>query len=586
MAKKNINFNTYVERDLDKTTVDWGTVANKLTGDLLQIREDRAAEREKIAQDTIDASDRVNEMEDYTSQTLQNLALGMSGDSAEFLRVQQNLFDRGLITQTQFAQNKQRVLGDWQQFGNISKRWESDYATMVKRADDGDASSFEVWLNKQNAEFGNLKNVKGYVNPDTGTLSLLRPNEDGTVSTDPTRHVSMNALQNRFNTQIQNVTKDGALDASLNASVDQLGALIVSKATSRRDDDNKIVRDGGVISREGHAQIVNSPDVQEYILGTVNSYLSNDNKTMSVLGDLIGGYEPTFDPAIAAADPTKVLMEYDSATDMATPATTAPNWAEYNEDGKLVGGQKFEAQQAVKNRMIMMLDDKSTVKPGQQPISEYQKLMAEIARDKLNLQSDTLNPKDDAIKMMGPNYSQNRNEKFGDDSDKSVYSYIDENLDATTAGNTDNEIAEVFKNSITGVFDTNTLNKLADGEYENVKYIDSQGVEQTYNGQGLDFQMIDEGPDYLRITFGDQTITYPPIDDITYVDEEGVEVTVPGIGEKGQKFRDKKQDQRASSFRGSNYNSTNEIFNYLRYVLIEPQYNILKQISSEAGELD
>ena len=115
MAKKNINFNTYVERDLDKTTVDWGTVANKLTGDLLQIREDRAAEREKIAQDTIDASDRVNEMEDYTSQTLQNLALGMSGDSAEFLRVQQNLFDRGLITQTQFAQNKQRVFRKYEQ---------------------------------------------------------------------------------------------------------------------------------------------------------------------------------------------------------------------------------------------------------------------------------------------------------------------------------------------------------------------------------------------------------------------------------------------------------------------------------------
>ncbi|MBW2222510.1 MAG: YtxH domain-containing protein, partial [Deltaproteobacteria bacterium] len=36
------------------------------------------AERDKIAQDTIDATDKVNEMEEYTSQTLQNLALGMS----------------------------------------------------------------------------------------------------------------------------------------------------------------------------------------------------------------------------------------------------------------------------------------------------------------------------------------------------------------------------------------------------------------------------------------------------------------------------------------------------------------------------
>ena len=62
MAKKNINFNTYVQRDLSKTTVDWGTVATKLTGDLLKIREDRKAEREQIAKDILYASDRVNEI--------------------------------------------------------------------------------------------------------------------------------------------------------------------------------------------------------------------------------------------------------------------------------------------------------------------------------------------------------------------------------------------------------------------------------------------------------------------------------------------------------------------------------------------
>ena len=37
MARKDINFNTYVKRDLSKTTVDWGSVANKLTTDLLKV---------------------------------------------------------------------------------------------------------------------------------------------------------------------------------------------------------------------------------------------------------------------------------------------------------------------------------------------------------------------------------------------------------------------------------------------------------------------------------------------------------------------------------------------------------------------
>jgi len=212
MAKKNINFNTYVKRDLSKTTVDWGSVATKLTGDLLQIRKDREAKRAEIQADTDEVESALNEMEDYTNQSLQNLALGMSGESANFLRTQNDLFKRGLITQTEFAQAKQRVLGDWKQFGNISKRWESDYITMVERAENKDASSFELWLNEQNAEFGNLKNVKGMVNPDTGRLSLIRPEKDGSISKDPSRHVSMNVLQNRFNTRINNVTKNGAID--------------------------------------------------------------------------------------------------------------------------------------------------------------------------------------------------------------------------------------------------------------------------------------------------------------------------------------------------------------------------------------
>lgn len=97
MARKDIDFNTYVKRDLNKTTVDWGTVANKLTGDLLKIRKEREAERAEIQADTDEVGVKLNEMEDYTNQSLQDLALGMSGDSAEFLRVQNDLFKRGLI---------------------------------------------------------------------------------------------------------------------------------------------------------------------------------------------------------------------------------------------------------------------------------------------------------------------------------------------------------------------------------------------------------------------------------------------------------------------------------------------------------
>ena len=60
MAKKNINFNTYVERDLTKTTVDWGTVANNLTTQLGEIRKDREQRRADIDDNTIEGEDKLN----------------------------------------------------------------------------------------------------------------------------------------------------------------------------------------------------------------------------------------------------------------------------------------------------------------------------------------------------------------------------------------------------------------------------------------------------------------------------------------------------------------------------------------------
>jgi len=581
MARKDINFNTYVERDLQKTTVDWGTVANKLTGDLLKIREDRAAERDKIAQDTIDATDKVNEMEEYTSQSLQNLALGMSGDSAEFLRVQQDLFNRGLISQTELAQNKQRVLGDWQQFGNISKRWESDYVDMVKRAEDGDASTFEVWFNKQNAEFGNLKGVTGFVNPQTGTLSLLRRDGDGKVSSDPSRHVSLNQLQNRFNTQIQNVSKDNAIDKDLKDSVNQLGKLVIATLTTNAEGEN----DGGVLTVEGQKQAMETEDIKEYIQGTVNGFLSNDYKIFSVLGDIVGKdkngnkYEPTTSRTEAEKDPSKVLVRYDSNTGLPTPIEDAPHW----------DAQKGVAEEAVKNRMLVMLDDVEAIKPGD-VMTKYQKELIDLKKQQVNMQKDALDEKETPVGNVPPNYNQNRYEKFGKDSETDVYTYIDDELgsELQNVADDDANVAETFKNAITGVFDSNILNDLADGKYENVTYTEN-GKTKTYNGKGLDFQVIDDGPDYMRITFGDETITWPPIKTVKYTNDEGEIIEIPGIGGAGKMARKEKKSgffNKDLSYRGKNYDNPNDIFNYIRYRLLEPQYKKINKISLGGGELD
>jgi len=603
MARKNINFNTYVERDLQKTTVDWGTVANKLTGDLLKIREDRAAERDKIAQDTIDATDKVNEMEEYTSQTLQNLALGMSGDSAEFLRVQQDLFNRGLISQTELAQNKQRVLGDWQQFGNISKRWESDYVDMVKRADDGDASTFEVWFNKQNAEFGNLKGVTGFVNPQTGTLSLLRRDGNGNVSDDPSRHVSLNQLQNRFNTQIQNVSKDNAIDKDLKESVNQLGKLVVATLTTTGEGDDKRP-DGGVLTVEGQKQAMETDEIKKYIQGTVNGFLSNDYKIFSVLGDIVGKdkngnkYEPTTSLTEAKNDPSKVLVRYDESTGMPVPVEDAPNWAD----------QKDVAEKAVKNRMLVMLDDVEAIKPGE-TLTDYQKQLLELKRRQLDQDDENINnaidEEYDMIKYSPAVYGRDKSKNQvmnGMSAADYIDDKLDENITKTVFFDPDKQVKKVFTNVIQGVLDPNMFTDLERGEYPGQK--------------PFNLQYRDDGSDRLVVEFGDRTITYPPLKGDDMLKERPFDrstgqyaknIQLVGANEDDMKTAnsgkipagfygvDTTGDGKIDTFKpgldnyntggkGANqdmYDKTSEMFDYVRRNLIDPVDQNLRKLQKE-----
>ena len=102
-TKQQIDFSTYVERDLTKSVIDWSTISKTLSDDLIKLKEDRAAKKAEIEQNTIEADTILNTLEQYDNADLGSLALGMSKESAEFLRVQNDLFKRGLISQTEFA---------------------------------------------------------------------------------------------------------------------------------------------------------------------------------------------------------------------------------------------------------------------------------------------------------------------------------------------------------------------------------------------------------------------------------------------------------------------------------------------------
>jgi len=566
MARKDINFNTYVKRDLSKTTVDWGSVASKLTGDLLKVREERAARREEEQKTTDAVETELNTLEDYTNQSLQNLALGMSGDSAEFLRVQNDLFKRGLISQTEFAQARQRVLSDWKQFGNISKRFESDYVEMVKRAENKDASSFEVWFNEQNSEFGNLSQVRGMVNPETGQLSLVRPNADGSISKDPSRHVSLNVLQNRFNTRINNVTKNGAIDKQLEGSVDRLGELILTSIDEKS---------GGIFSIEGQKQALETEDIQRYLDDTVGALTADNSTVFSVLGDMGKGYKPTFDPKEAAADPKKVLVKYNS-NGMPVPVEDAPNWE----------NQKSEANEILRNKMIAMLDYKEAVKAGDKELTEYQKKMLELQNRKLDQVDDQLEEED--IDYRNNVYGRDTQDKMGG---LGAYSYLKNKIGSDINSffkDPDKEVEKVMNNIAQSVIDPMIFADLEQGEYG-----------EQYRPYSFNFQ--DEGADRFTIEIGDITAQYPPLKSqltkentpqfiLDQLKEQNIEFTPgkmyidtnnDGIVDLAVDGMDNNEYGLGKGLNSDTYDKSDQIMGYLRNYVFDPTERTLKNLQKQ-----
>jgi len=338
MAKQNINFNTYVEKDLSKSTIDWGAVSKNLTDNLVKFDADRKAKKAEIEKQTIADGAILTELESYDNTELGSLALGMSNQSAEFLRVQNDLFKRGLISQTDFMQAKQRVLADWKQFSNVSKQWNDDYKSYVERANNGEASSLELWLNDQNVAFGNLENMKGFVNPNTGRLSLAEIDpETGEVSTDPGKHVSMNTINNRFKAKFDAINTTEIVKGS----VDALGVILRETLGDNQE----------VYGAKGWGTMKDNKDFQERMMDQAKTITANTNN-IAVIGGQLNGGKFTYNEEDLKNDPDMVVMKL--VNGRPTIDTEASNYAD----------TKKRVEQELFGQMMMQLDEEYTVEKG------------------------------------------------------------------------------------------------------------------------------------------------------------------------------------------------------------------------------
>ena len=75
MARPNLNFNTFVPEDLQKSTIDWGAVTSGLTAQLTKIKKDREEKRAEFEDKTYENTRKLRDLEQYDNPTLNSLVI-------------------------------------------------------------------------------------------------------------------------------------------------------------------------------------------------------------------------------------------------------------------------------------------------------------------------------------------------------------------------------------------------------------------------------------------------------------------------------------------------------------------------------
>jgi len=333
MAKQNINFNTFVPEDLTKSTIDWGAVATGLTTQLTAIKKEREAKRSKFEDDTYKRNRELRELEQYDSPSLNQLVISASGSAQNFLKTQNDLFKRGLISETDYTKAMDRISGNFADFSKAAKNYDTAYQAYQARiaADPSKGYLGSSKIEQQFAEgalaFGNLKGLVEYVNPTTGEISLVRPNDDGSIPKDPSKHIPFSGMNNRYNFRLDIYDVIG----KTKSIVDSLGTTI---------EETRTLDDATIFTETAKAE------KGKYIKG----FMAKDLDVASVLTDSMGDYYTTTD--LNDEDPFAIHIDYSDNNQPTIVDPKGERWKKQKEAAEEYFNQVFDDQIDKKDKAI------------------------------------------------------------------------------------------------------------------------------------------------------------------------------------------------------------------------------------------
>jgi len=264
----------------DRGIQDWSKIGKDISDGLKEVTDKRQAERARIDKLTSDAINEVNNVQLGQNKTFNQFLLNGSGQTKEFLLMQEKLLKQGVLKPQDYLNSRQIISDDWANLSEAAKSFNQDYAESMKRLQDGEAAMQEMYQNEKYDAFMNIQDKDIFVNPVDGRIYLTTTDGDGNIERDPSSMLNVNAINarrkdkiNKFNVQAEVQKATGALGEVVKA----LNADGVITRTDKRLNEMMLI--GGVETTFDDAK----NDI-------INSLMTSPRNNASILTDDIGGY--------------------------------------------------------------------------------------------------------------------------------------------------------------------------------------------------------------------------------------------------------------------------------------------------------
>ena len=379
----------YVERQVDDQ-INWAEVTSNLTNTLKE--EGRVRQEKKTAID--DASREyakiLNNVPVGENTELNKFALNAASDLQQQMLMQTTLLKSGQLDPRQYTIMRQNLTDGTDQAFSLFQNYNAEYDKKMAMMDPNlppneRASAMQTWQMSELEGFGNFKNSKLVINPNSGLMSMAKMVPDPSFTGEPANAPmvpdmnnlqSVQALENRLKGTVTQYDVMGAADTYLDSLGEDKRAVItglgqkytsaviktISDATAKQKGSWKNMNLAD-LTAEAKRLGVDVDDLKEITLFSE----AQDNWVKGQLG--IGG--------TAAAS---VLLDYKSINPITSEPYKQLQWSEANEakaaldsniilmknvDGRMVpdlsDDQQAEAERVMKTQINIGLDYEETL---------------------------------------------------------------------------------------------------------------------------------------------------------------------------------------------------------------------------------